>query len=82
MTIIKVPTPTYFGMWYQFSSAPFKLHNFLFCANDTNHCMEAPSIDMWWVDQLYPKFWPMQKGTNLKQDEVIFLEEIGFVINV
>jgi hypothetical protein len=44
------------------------------CVGDTtlNHIIDKPVI---------PTIWPRKTSTNLTKDEIISLEEVGFVIN-
>jgi len=49
-----------------------------FCPNDLNHYVDGTSRKFAVARLVVPTVWPIQKGTNLTQNELITLEEVGF----
>jgi len=49
-----------------------------FCPNDLNHYVDGTSRKFAVARLVVPIVWPIQKGTNLTQNELITLEEVGF----
>jgi hypothetical protein len=63
LTSIGVLTPTYSRLSSQFLNAPLKLHKFLFCANDMNHCVGGTKCK-YALDRLaISKIWLIQVKT-------------------
>jgi hypothetical protein len=79
---IGVHAPIYFDLPFQFWGAPFKFHNFWFCANDMNCCMGGMKHRNIVERLTVLSIWHVQGGTNFSHDEVKVLEEVRFVINI
>ncbi len=72
---------TYSSFWYVFLCTLVKFHKFWFCVDDMNCC--ARGIDHKYAASkpIVLDIWNVQMGTNLKQDEVTSMEEVGFIFN-
>jgi hypothetical protein len=73
ITSINVPTPTYLGLFSQFSGAPFKVHKFWFYVDDMNHHVGGLKC-MYVVDRLIvPNIWHVQeKPISHKMKSIVF----------
>jgi hypothetical protein len=81
LTYIGVLTPTYSGLWSQFLKTPLKFHNFWFCVDDMNCCIDSTKCKYALDRPVVLKNWPIKTKTNFTQDEIKSFEEARFVLN-
>jgi hypothetical protein len=65
----------------QFFNAPLKLHKFWLYVDDMNRCISDKKHKYALDRSAILEIWHVKFETNLTQDEIKFLEEVGFVLN-
>jgi hypothetical protein len=69
------------GNWSVAKGAVIELHKFWFCHHDQSCCVGSTKRKYTIGRLIVPSLWLMQEGTNLTQDEVTTLEEVGFLLS-
>lgn len=73
------PAPTYTGMKIAYgSSNRQEIHDFWFCADDIERCVNENKCHYVIDKPEIPTIWPVQIGTKLTREEILSLEEAGF----
>ncbi len=70
--------PYYLGFWVQYHNRSLENHKHWFCLDDLSYCISGTLWKFIVVKLVVPIVWPIQKGINLIQNEIIILKEAWF----